>query len=109
MSALADFVLALNTDRPTETELTTPRRYSRRETWIPVAGEPVTVWRMTSYDPDRQLEFAGIYISGDDDTYLVRVVGEETVSTFNKRDIYGGTLWFLNHRGTQHTDLETNK
>ena len=109
MSALADFVLALNTDRPTESALTAPRRYSRRETWIPVAGENVTVWRMTSYDPDRQLEFAGIYISGDDDTHYVQLADTEQVEPFRKKDIYGGTLWHLNHRGTQHTDLETNK
>ena len=109
MTAIADHILSICNQTPTETELTEPRRYSRRATWIPVAGEPVTVWRMTSYDPDRQLEFAGIYIAGDDDTHYVQLADSEQVEPFRKKDIYGGTLWHLNHRGTQHTDLETNK
>jgi hypothetical protein len=106
--SLMDKILSLNTTRPTESELVAPRTYKRRATWIPVEGEKVTAWRISSYDPDRQLEFAGVYISGDDDSYRVRIVGEETVCTFNKRDGYGGTLWFLDHRGTQN-ELEMNK
>jgi len=108
MDSLMDKILTLNTTRPTESELAAPRTYSRRATWIPVAGEPVTVWRMVSHDPDRQLEFAGIYIAGDDDTHYVQLAGSEQVEPFRKKDIYGGTLWHLNHRGT-HTDLEINK
>jgi hypothetical protein len=104
--SLMDKILTLNTTRPTESELIAPRTYRRRATWIPVEGEKVTVWRMTRYDLDRQLEFAGIYISGDDDSYRVQIVGEETVSTFNKRDGYGGTLWFLDHRGTHELEMK---
>jgi hypothetical protein len=104
--SLMDKILTLNTTRPTEQQLIAPRTYRRRATWIPVEGEKVTVWRMTRYDLDRQLEFAGVYISGDDDSYRVQIVGEETVSTFNKRDGYGATLWHLDHRGTHELEMK---
>ena len=106
MTDIADHILSICNQTPTETELNTPRRYSRRETWIPVAGEPVTAWRMVSHDPDRQLEFAGIYISGDDDTRYVQLADTEQDEPFRKKDIYGGTLWFLDHRGSHELEMK---
>jgi len=107
MTDLIDLFRTLK-DRPSESALTTPRRYSRRQTWIPVAGEPVTVWRMSSYDPDRELAYPGIFLSEDDTDYLVKVDDHETPQKFSKRDNHGAILWRLNSCGT-HTDLEMNK
>jgi hypothetical protein len=107
MSDLLNLARAL-ADRPTEQQLNEPRRYRRRKTWIPRAGEKVTVWRAL-HDPDREIEHKGVYISETDDTYFVHVDGEELESPFARRDDHGAILWRLDSRGTQHTDLEMNK
>jgi len=109
MNDLLSLMHTLYTTRPTESELIAPRTYRRRATWIPVEGEKVTVWRLQSHDPDRQQAYPGVFVSatnGPYGTYTVLIDGEETVSEFRKKDSHGATLWFLGHRGTQHTDLE---
>ena len=108
MTAIADLILLVANQRPTEQQLIAPRTYRRRATWIPVEGEKVTVWRMSSYDPDRELAYPGIFLSEDDTDYQVQVDDHETPQKFRKRDDHGAIRWRLNHRGTQHTDLETN-
>jgi hypothetical protein len=99
MTSLIDQILTVTTNRPTEQQLVEPRRYRRRETWVPVVGEKVTVWRMTSHDPDRQQEYAGIFIAADDHTYFVQVEGGAGVESFPKKDGYGVSLWRLDARG----------
>ena len=98
MTDLIDLFRTLK-DRPTESALTTPRRYSRRATWIPVEGELVTVWRMQSHDPDRQQAYPGVFVSATDEAYTVLIEGEDTPDTFDKRDLHGARNWFLDHRG----------
>ena len=110
MPELTDHILTITNNRPTESELAAPRTYRRRATWIPVAGEKVTVWRMQSHDPDRQQAYPGVFVSatnGTYGTYTVLIEGEDTVSEFRKRDSHGATLWFLDHRGSH--ELEMNK
>jgi len=107
--SLMDKILTLNTTRPTESELIEPRRYRRRATWIPVAREKVTVWRMQSHDPDRQQAYPGVFVSatnGTYGTYTVLIDGEETVSEFRKKDSHGATLWFLDHRGSHELEMK---
>ena len=99
MTDLLDQILSLNTTRPTESELVEPRRYRRRATWIPVEGESVTVWRMTSFDPDVQEAHQGVFVTTTDDSYTVLIDRETTAEVFRKKDSHGATLWFLDHRG----------
>jgi hypothetical protein len=106
--SLIDQILTVTTNRPTEQQLVEPRTYRRRATWVPVVGEKVTVWRMTSHDPDRDLSHSGIFIAADDRTYFVQVEGGAGVESFPKKDEYGVSLWRLDARGTQH-QTETNK
>ena len=110
MTAIADLILLVANQRPTEQQLIAPRTYRRRATWIPVEGEKVTVWRMQSHDPDRQQAYPGVFVSatnGPYGTYTVLIEGEDTVSEFRKKDSHGATLWFLDHRGSH--ELEMNK
>jgi hypothetical protein len=97
--SLMDKILTLNTTRPTESELAEPRTYRRRATWIPVAGESVTVWRMASFDPDVQEALAGVFVTSTDDSYTVLIERETSAEVFHKKDSHGATLWFLDHRG----------
>jgi|GEM_PF-5965558 len=102
MDSLTAHILTVCNQRPTEAELTAPRRYRRRETWIPVKGEAVTVWRMTSHDPDLDETFRGVFESATDTTYMVRIIGDDNPTPFPKRTPHGNTLWFIDHRGADH-------
>ena len=97
--------MQITTQRPTEAELTAPRRYRRRKTWIPVPGDRVTAWRIKSYDPDLDEAFAGIFVSETDASYFVRLSGEESVSVFEKKDLYGVSLWRMDSRGSNNQQL----
>ena len=98
--SLMDKILSLNTTRPTEQQLTAPRTYRRRATWIPVAGEKVTVWRMGAYDPDSEESYPGVFVTSSDTSWTVLVDGEQIPEPFAKRDTHGGTNWFLASRGS---------
>lgn len=99
MTDISDLILLVANQRPSERQLVAQRGYRRRETWIPVAGEKVTVWRMQSYDPDRQQAYPGVFVSATDEAYIVIVDGEDTPCMFDKRDIHGARNWHLDHRG----------
>jgi len=106
MSSLADFILTLNTTRPTEQQLNEPRRYRRRATWIPRAGELVTVWCMAGFDPDREQSLAGVFVTSTDDSYTVLIDRETTAEVFRKKDSHGATLWFLDSRGSRELEMK---
>jgi len=113
MTDLTNHIMQITTQRPTEAEFI-PRHYQRRTTWIPVKGEAVTVWRMTSHDPDLEETFRGVFESATDTTYMVRIIGDDNPTPFPKRTPLGNTLWFIDHRGADHpyrvqTFTETTK
>jgi hypothetical protein len=99
MTSLIDQIFTVTTNRPTEQQLVEPRRYRRRTTWVPVVGEKVTVWRMSSYDPDRELAYPGIFLGQDDNDYSLQVDDHETPQKFRKRDSHGAIRWRLDARG----------
>ena len=105
VSALTDHILTLCNQAPTEAELTPPRRYRRRKTWVPVEGEKVTVWRMRSYDPDLDESFPGIFVSETSDFYFVRLSETVGVSVFEKKDRHGVSLWRMDSRGPSNQQL----
>jgi len=106
MTDLLNLARALK-DRPTEQQLTEPRTYRRRATWIPVEGEKVTVWRLGAYDPDSEESYPGVFVTSTNDSYTVLIDRETTAEVFRKKDSHGATLWFLDHRGSH--ELEMNK
>jgi len=76
-----------------------PRRYkNRRETWIPVQGEKVTVWRMSSYDPDREVAHPGTFLSETESDYWLQMDDHETPQKFRKRNDHKAILWRLDTR-----------
>ena len=106
MTNLSDLILMVANQRPTEQQLTAPRTYKRRATWIPVEGEKVTVWRMQSHDPDRQQAYPGVFVAATDEAYTVLTAGEDGACMFDKRDKHGARNWFLDSRGHE---LEMDK
>jgi hypothetical protein len=106
VSSLIDQIRTLTTTRPTEQQINEPRVYTnRRKTWVPMAGEKVTVWRMASFDPDVQEAHQGVFVTSSETSWTVHVDGESYPEPFNKRDIHGGTNWFLASRNTHEMEF----
>ena len=105
MDPLAAHILTLCNQAPTEAELTAPRRYRRRETWIPVEGENVTVWRMTSHDPDIDEAFPSVFLYETAEHFIALIDGDESPTAFSKRNFHGAIEWRMDSRGSNNQQL----
>lgn len=83
--------------RPADATFEPRRCKNRRETWIPVHGEKVTVWT-TLHDPDRDITHNGTFVSQNDNTYRVILDGDEHPTPFSRRNKWGAILWRLDTR-----------
>ena len=99
MDPLAAHILTICNQAPTEAQLTAPRRYRRRKTWVPVPGDRVTVWRMTSHDPDIDEALSGVFISETDTYFVVLLDRDEHGCRLKKKDRHGVSLWRMDSRG----------
>ena len=105
MDSLAAHILTVCNQRPTEAELTAPRRYRRRETWIPVPGDRVTAWRMTSHDPDIDEALPGIFLYETAEHFIALIDGDESPTAFSKRNFHGAIEWRMDSRGPSNQQL----
>jgi len=109
MDPLAAHILTVCNQAPTEAELTAPRRYRRRKTWVPVPGDRVTAWRMTSHDPDIDEALSGVFISETEAYFVVLLDRDEHVSRFKKKDRHGVSQWRMDSRGPSNQQLTETK